>query len=318
MEVREAPDPTPGPGEVRIAVEAAGVNFADIMARTGLYPDAPPFPFVVGYEVAGTIDAVGEGVDPARMGQGVLAMLRFGGYSSAVVVPALQAIRRPVGLSAADAAAIPVVYLTAWMMLKVMGRVAQGDRVFIHNAAGGVGLAALDLCKAAGAEVWGSAGPSKHAFLAERGVAHLLNSHTGDYPDVKMDIILDPIGGKSWAKGLAHLRAGGRLICFGMSSMNAGETRSILGVISALMSVPWLKMNPIALINDNKGVLGVNMGHLWEEGERVVGWLTEILALWESGAIHPYVHASVPFANAAEAHRIIHRRENIGKVLLVP
>jgi NADPH:quinone reductase-like Zn-dependent oxidoreductase len=319
LEVREAADPTPAPGEVRIAVEAAGVNFADLMARQGLYPDAPPLPAVVGYEAAGTIDAVGEGVDASRIGQGVLVMVRFGGYSSMICVPAERAIPRPEGMSAQVGAALPVVYLTAWMLLRVMGRVERGDRVLIHAAAGGVGLAAIDLCKDVGAEIWGSAGPGKHEFLRERGVHHTLDSRADEMPTDKMDLILDARGGESWAKGLAALRAGGRLGLFGMSSMSAGgNTRSILNVASAMWAVPWLKMNPVALINDNKGVFGVNMGHLWDESDRVTGWVEQVVEKWKAGALHPHVHATVPFAQAAEAHHILHRRENVGKVLLVP
>lgn len=318
LTVREAPDPEPAAGEVRVAVEAAGVNFADVQARMGNYPDAPPFPCVVGYEVAGVVDKVGAGVDPARVGEAVLAMTRFGGYSSSICVPAEAALRRPAGMSAEIGAAIPVNYLTAWMMLRVMGRVEAGDRVFIHNAAGGVGLASIDLCVAAGAEMWGSAGKAKHGFLAERGVQHLLDSRADEWPAEGMDLILDPIGGASWARGLTALRAGGRLIGFGLSAGSSGDKPSKWAFLKAAAAIPWLASNPVSLINTNKGFLGVNMGHLWDEGERVIGWTRTLLEWWERGAIRPHVHAKVPFAEAAEAHAILHRRENIGKVLLVP
>ncbi len=317
LQVREAPDPVPGPGEVRIRVEAAGVNFADLMARAGSYPDAPPIPCVVGYEIAGAIDAVGEGVPAARVGQNVLALCRFGGYTTHRCVPAAQAVVRPEGLSAIDAAAIPVNYLTAWMMLRVYGRPEPGERVLVHSAAGGVGLAALDLLKLSRAETWGTASRAKHDFLRDRGYHHLLDSRTGEWPQEKLDIILDPVGGASWDRGLASLRAGGRLICFGFSA-SAGETRSLWATFRAGLAVPWLKINPVSLMNDNKGVMGVNMGHLWDESERVTGWLRDILDLWEEGRIAPFIHATVPFDKAAEAHGILHRRENIGKVVLVP
>ena len=318
LEVREAPDPEPAAGEVRVAVEAAGVNFADCAARLGNYPDAPPFPMVMGYEVAGTINAVGAGVDPARIGEPVLAMLRFGGYSTVVCVPSEAVLRRPPGMSAEIGAAIPVNYLTAWMMLRVMGRVEAGDRVLIHSAAGGVGLAAIDLCVAAGAEIWGSASPGKHKFIADRGVQHPLDSRADQWPDTKMDLILDPIGGPSWARGLNTLRAGGRLVGFGLSSGSSSDTPSKWAVLKAAMAIPWLASNPVALINANKGFLGVNMGHLWDDGDRVIAWTHTLLEWWTRGAIRPHIHATIPFANAAEAHAILHRRENIGKVLLVP
>jgi NADPH:quinone reductase-like Zn-dependent oxidoreductase len=268
--------------------------------------------------VAGRIDGVGEGVPAERVGEPVMAMTRFGGYSSHICAPADLVVPVPKGVSTVEAASVPVVYLTAWMMLRVMGRVERGDRVMVHSAAGGVGLAALDLCRVAGAETWGSAGPAKHAFLAERGYDHLLDSRADAYPDVKMDLILDPRGGPSWTRGLDTLRAGGRLVCFGMSSMSDGDTRSFFSAAKALLSIPWLRMNPVALINDNKGVLGVNMGHLWDEADRPASWLRSIVELWQAGAIRPHVHEAVPFAEAARAHRILHDRQNIGKVVLVP
>lgn len=317
LEVRDAPDPTPAPGEVRIAVEAAGVNFADLMARAGAYPDAPPMPCVVGYEVAGRVDAVGDGVDPGRIGEPVLALCRFGGYTTHRCVPASQAVVRPASLGAVEAAAIPVNYLTAWMMLRIYTQPQPGDRVLVLSAAGGVGVAAMDLLRPTGAEVWGSAGTSKHAFLRERGFHHVLDSHTGARPDVKMDIILDPVGGASWSLGLDQLRAGGRLLCFGFSA-SAGETRSLWATLQAGLAVPWLRINPVSLMNDNKGVLGVNMGHLWDEADRVGGWVRQIVAMYADGHLRPHVHATLPFSRAAEAHQILHDRLNMGKVVLVP
>lgn len=316
LEVREAPDPTPAPGEVRIQVEAAGVAFADLMARAGSYPDAPPIPCVVGYEVAGTIDAVGEGVDPGRIGEPVLALCRFGGYTTARCVPSYQAVKRPEGMDEVTGAAIPVNYLTAWMMLRIYSRPQKGERVLVHSAAGGVGLAALDLCKIAEVETWGLAGKSKHSFLLEAGYNHVLDSHSHEWPSEKMDVILDSVGGASWAEGLARLRAGGKLVCFGFSAP-AAETRSLWATLMAALAIPWLKTNPIALMNDNKGVMGVNMGHLWDEGPRVAGWLHELLPLWSEGKLKPNIHATFPFEKAAEAHGVLHRRENIGKVVLV-
>jgi NADPH:quinone reductase-like Zn-dependent oxidoreductase len=323
LEVREEPDPHPGAGEVRVRVEAAGVNFADLMMRMGLYPDAPPLPAVPGYEVAGVIDEVGADVPADRLGEPVVAMTRFGGYSSHVLVPALAAVRRPDGMDAAIGASLPVNGLTAWMMLEVMGRVGPGDRVLVHSAGGGVGLLALDLLRYRGAYAIGTASAGKHAWLRERGFDELIDYTTQDFEDALrgsagLDLILDPVGGESWAKGLRLLRAGGRLICFGMSSNAAGTTRSLLDVLRNMWSVPWRKVNPISLMNDNHGVMGVNMGHLWDEGPRVTGWLRELLARWEEGALRPNVHAVVPFSQAAKAHEILHNRQNLGKVVLLP
>jgi NADPH:quinone reductase-like Zn-dependent oxidoreductase len=323
LEVREAADPEPGAGEVRIQVHAAGVNFADLMARMGLYPDAPSFPAVVGYEVAGVIDAVGEGVDEDRVGEHVVCMTRFGGYSSAVVSPAVHVAAMPEGLSFSEAASLPVTGITSWLMIEIMGRVREGDRVLVHSAGGGVGLNALDLLKRRGAWVVGTASAKKHAFLKERGYDQLIDYTTEDFEavlagEVGLDLILDPIGGDSWTKGLRLLRAGGRLVCFGVSSNAKGETRSLFGALGNMAKVPWLKMNPITLMNENKGVMGVNMGRMWHEAERGAGWLRELLACVDDGSLRPVVHATVPFSRAREAHEMLHNRENLGKVVLVP
>ena len=327
LQVREAPDPSAGPGQVRIRVEASGINFADISARLGFYPDAPKIPCVVGYEVAGKIDAVGPGVDPARVGEDVLALTRFGGYSDVVVVPAGQATTRPPGLDAQSAAAIPVTYLTAYQMLIEMGRVRPGDKVLIHQAAGGVGLAAIDLCAlTGGVESFGTASASKHDFVRARGLTHAIDYHTQDYErEVSrltngrgVDLILDPIGGDSWRKGLRLLAPTGRLLCFGMSSANQSKERSILGGLKAIASIPWLKVNPISLMNGNKGVFGVNLGHMWDEAERLSRWLDQILAWWAEGKVRPHVDRAFPFTEAAAAHAYIQERRNVGKVLLVP
>lgn len=327
LQVREAPDPSPGPGEVRIRVEAAGINFADISARLGFYPDAPKIPCVVGYEVAGRIDAVGPGVPGERIGEDVLGLTRFGGYSDVVVVPERQATRRPHGLDARTAAAIPVTYITAYQMLIEMGRVRSGDRVLIHQAAGGVGLAAIDLCAlTGGVETFGTASASKHEFVRARGLTHPIDYHSQDYEREVMrltggrgvDLILDPIGGDSWRKGLRLLRSTGRLVCFGMSSANTSKERSIIGGLKAIAQIPWLKVNPITLMNENKGVLGVNLGHMWDEVERLSGWLDQLLVWWAEGKVRPHVDRAFPFAEAAAAHSYIQERRNVGKVLLVP
>jgi len=180
LEVRSAPTPEPAAGEVRIRVEAAGVNFADLMARMGVYRDAPPPPMVVGYEVSGTIDAVGPDVDTERVGQPVIAVCQFGGYASHVVVGAKQAIPRPDGLDAITGAAMAVTGLTAWMMVEEMARVRDGDRVLVHSAGGGVGLMCLDLIKRRKAFAVGTASTSKHAMLRDLGYDQLIDYRQHD------------------------------------------------------------------------------------------------------------------------------------------
>ncbi|MBV8848234.1 MAG: alcohol dehydrogenase catalytic domain-containing protein, partial [Methylobacteriaceae bacterium] len=165
LKLRDAPDPLPSPGEVRIRVEASGVNFADIMGRMGLYPDLPRMPVVPGYEVSGRIDAAGSGTDASWIGRDVVALTRFGGYSDVVCVPANQAFVRPPALSAMQAAAIPVNYFTAWQLLVVMGALKASETVLIHSAGGGVGIAATQIAKHIGAIIIGTASAAKHDEL---------------------------------------------------------------------------------------------------------------------------------------------------------
>ncbi len=324
--VREAPDPEPRAGEVRVRVEASGVNFADIMGRLGIYPDLPPIPVVVGYEVAGRVDAEGPSVRERWIGRDVIAMTRFGGYADVVCVPEAQVFERPRGMSAHEGAALPVNYFTAYMLVVAMGGLKAGETVLVHSAGGGVGLAAIQLAKHVGATVIGTASRAKHAFLRERGIDHLIDYRTEDFEQRTREItggrgvelILDAVGGDSFKKGYRVLAPTGRLGMFGMSDAATGKTRSVLSLLRTAASMPWLQFNPPALMNANKGVFGVNLGHMWGEVERIRVWAAELLALYASGAIKPHVDRTFAFDEAAAAHHYIQDRRNTGKVLLVP
>ena len=329
LEVREAPDPAPGPGEVLVAVEAAGVNFADVMARQGLYPDAPPLPAVVGYEVGGSVAAVGAGVTAVAPGDRVFALTRFGGYASLVVVPEAGVFRRPEGMSAEAGAAIPVNYLTAFQMMVVMGSVRPaGDlgyrmRVLVHCASGGVGTACADLGRVYGAELFGTASPDKHAYVRERGYDHAIDYRNRDFvaevhrlTDGRgVDLVLDAVGGKHWGRSLDALARSGRLVVYGASSA-AGEGK--LGLAKMALGIPWIRTTPLALMNANAGVLGVNLGHLWGEPARVAAWMGRILDLYRDGKVRPHLDRTFSFEAAADAHRHLEGRSNVGKTLLRP
>ena len=324
LEAREAPDPEPKSGEVRVRVAAAGVNFADVLARMGLYPDAPPLPAVVGYEVAGTVDRVGPGAEGFREGDRVGALTRFGGYADTVCVPAGQAIRLPDALSFEKAAAIPVNYLTAWIMLVHLGSVREGDVVLVHAAAGGVGQAALQICRWRGASVLGTASASKHARLLEMGATHCIDYRAEDFEaEVRrftggrgVDLALDAVGGESFRKSYRCLAPLGRLYLFGASSMATGRTRSILSAARGLLGMP--RFHPIPLMNTNRGVQGVNLGRLWDQAALLRRILAEVVALVEQGVFDPVVDRVFPFAQAGEAHTYLQDRKNFGKVLLAP
>jgi len=329
LEVRERRDPQVAPAEVRIEVRAAGINFADLLARTGMYPDAPKPPCVIGYEVAGVVESVGTGVDAVTVGDRVMAATRFGGQAELCTVAERDVVPLPDRLSFEQGAAVPVNYGTAYAGLVLMGGLREGDRVLIHAAAGGVGISATQIAAARGAEVFGTASASKHEAIRAQGVDHAIDYRTTDFEEAValltngagIDIAFDAIGPTSFRKDYRLLRPGGRLICYGLSEVQTGEGRNIPAVLRSLASMttatmPWWKS--MGIMNENKGVFGLNMLHWWDrEGsiERVVEPLREDLA---SGRIDPVVAASFPFAEAADAHRFIHERRNVGKVVLVP
>lgn len=326
LQVKDAPDPSPAAGQVRIRVEATGVNFADIMGRMGLYPDLPAIPVVVGYEVGGRIDAVGSGCPDSWVGKDVFAMTRFGGYSDVVCVPEAQVFERPAGMSAEQGAAIPVNYFTAWQLVVVMGGLKAGETVLVHSAGGGVGIAATQIARHLGARVIGTASRSKHDFLRGIGVDELIDYRTEDFETRTMQItgghgvelVLDAVGGDSFKKGFRILAPTGRLGMFGMSSAAVGKERSVFAALRTVASMPWFQFNPPALLNENKGVFGVNLGHLWGEIPRIRGWGERLLDLWKAGVVRPHVDKVFPFAEAAAAHHYVQDRRNIGKVLLKP
>ena len=325
LAVRETADPEPGPGQVRIRVSAAGLNFADVMAAQGLYPDAPKPPSVVGYEVAGVVDALGERVEGYAAGQRVLAMTHFGGHADVVCVPADHVLAIPDAMSFEEAAAIPVNYVTAYHMLFRVASVRPGERVLVHMAAGGVGTAVLQLCRTVDdLEVFGTASAAKHDLLRAEGCAHPIDYRATDYAaEVRrltrgegVDIVLDPLGGNDWRKGLKLLRPAGRLVAYGFANLAAGPRRRPARLAAQVAGIPLL--TPLQLMNHNRTVSGVNIGHMWDQIAILREELQAVLALWDENKIKPHIDMSYPFTQAADAHRRILQRKNIGKVLLKP
>jgi NADPH:quinone reductase-like Zn-dependent oxidoreductase len=325
LEVRETADPEPGPGQVRIRVSAAGLNFAEVMAAQGLYPDAPKPPCVVGYEVAGVVDALGDGVEAPAIYQRVLAMTRFGGHADTVCVPVEHALAIPDAMSFEVAAAIPVNYLTAYHMLFRVACVRPGERVLVHMAAGGVGTALLQLCRTVdGVEVFGTASAAKHEVLRAEGCTHPIDYRATDYAaEIRrltggegVDIVLDPLGGNDWRKGLKLLRPFGRLVAYGFANLASGQRRRPARLASQVLGIPLL--TPLQLMNQNRTVSGVNIGHLWGQFAVLRQELQAVLDLWDQGKIKPLIDASYPFTEAADAHRRILQRQNIGKIVLKP
>jgi NADPH:quinone reductase-like Zn-dependent oxidoreductase len=323
LQVEERPDPAPGAGEVRIRVRAAGVNFADLLGRVGLYPDAPKPPCVVGYEVAGDVDALGEGVEGLEVGQRVMGGCRFGGYAELVVTAAESLVPLPPVWSYAEGAAMPVAYSTAYAGLIRYGSVHAGERVLIQAAAGGVGIAATQIAKLVEAEVYGTASPSKHDAIRSFGVDHPVDYRTHDVVDEvrrisgeqhPIDLAFDAIGGRSFRQSFALLRAGGRLVCFGASEVQAGERRSPLRALRVIAQMP--RFNPLKLMSQSKSVLGLNMLTLWDEHESLDELVQPLRAWIDDGSLRPVVAQEFRLDDGADAHRYMHERKNVGKVVL--
>jgi len=318
LQVQEKHDPALGPGEVRIDVAAAGINFADVMARMGLYPDAPKTPCVVGYEVAGTILELGEGVAGLSHGQRVFAGTQFGGYASQVSVPASDVLALPDELSFEQGAAIPVNYATAWAGLVGYGNLQSGERVLVHSAGGGVGIAATQIAKRIGAEVIGTASPGKHERIRELGVDQAIDYTRSGWERGagRFDVILDAIGGKSFRTGYSLLRPGGRLVAFGASALVTGQRRNFVTALRTVIRMP--RFNLIKQMSESKAVIGLNMLTLWKDRGTLQPWIAPLREMLDDGTIKPVVAGDFAFEDAGAAQTMITERRNVGKVVLTP
>jgi NADPH:quinone reductase-like Zn-dependent oxidoreductase len=329
LQVQERPDPAVGPGEVRIAVKAAGINFADTMARVGLYPDAPKPPCVLGYEVAGEVESLGDGVTDHKIGERVIAGTRFGGQAELVTVPADQALPLPDELSFEQGAAFPVNYGTAYAALIMMGSLREGDRVLIHAAGGGVGISATQIARNVGAEIFGTASASKHEAIRAQGVTHAIDYRTQDFEAETMritrgegvDLIIDAIGPSSFRKDYRVLRSGGRLVMYGLSENSKEGKRDIPLTLKSLAAMPTATMpwwKSLLVMNENKGVFGLNMLKWWDSEGNLDRVVDPLMADLEAGRLQPVVAEAFSFDRAGDAHKFIAERRNVGKVVLFP
>lgn len=307
LAVRERPALAPRDGEIVISVRAAGVNFADLMGRLGLYPEAPGYPYVPGYEVAGVV----RGTD-----RRVMAATRFGGYAEEVVLPEAHAVPIPDSLTFAEAAAIPVNYLTAWIALVEMARVRAGDRVLVHSAAGGVGIAAIQITHRYGATVLGLVGtPEKAEFLRGIGVARPIVRGVDPMPEPgTVDILLDPTGPTNVEESLALVSPAGRVVLYGAQEIVTGRRRNVFKVLWRMRR--YRKLSPIRLMHANRGVYGLNMLRLFGDLALLRRAMDGILAGVREGWVKPRVDRTFPLERAADAHTHLQDRKNIGKVVL--
>jgi NADPH:quinone reductase-like Zn-dependent oxidoreductase len=322
LKVLDRPDPDVGPGEVRIAVRAAGINFSDLLARVGMYPEAPKPPSVIGYEVAGDVESVGDGVESVKPGDRVIAGTRFGGQAELAVTEAANVLPLPDGWSYEKGAAVPVVYVTAYAGMIRYGNVLEGERVLIHAAAGGVGIAATQIGKHLGAELYGTASASKHDAIRGFGIEHPIDYHSQDFvKEIRrstaekkpLDLVMDAVGGSSFRKSWSLLRAGGRLVAFGVSESGGGERREIGKALKMLATSPIFPI--LMMMRDSKSVIGLNMLAL-QDAKGLGDYIKPLTDLMEQGVVDPVVAEAFPLEEAADAHRYLSERKNVGKVVL--
>ncbi len=306
----ELPDPEPAAGEVVVEVRAIGCNFPDILMVQGKYQVKPPFPFSPGHEVAGLVRQVGAGVTPLRPGQRVLAMLGWGGYAERVLAPAARVFPIPDAMSFEEAAAFSLVYQTAYCALVHRAAIRAGEWLLVHGAAGGVGLAAVQLGRALGARVIATAGTAEKLEIARQsGADALINYRTEAWVDrVKAltggagaDVVYDPVGGDVFDDSTRCLAFEGRLLVIGFAGGR----------------IPSIAANRILL--KNVSVVGVHWGLYQQRDSPLVDeWMAALMALYEKRQIRPVIFRTFPLRDAAQALRTIADRESHGKVVLIP
>jgi NADPH:quinone reductase-like Zn-dependent oxidoreductase len=327
FEVQQVPDPQPKAGEALIRVKAIGINFADLLQRMGLYPGSPKPPFIPGLEIAGVVEKIVEGskrdeTNALKPGDAVVAMPHFKAYAEWVAVPTNTVYRIPAGMPFEDAAAFPVNYLTAYHSMFTMGNLQPGDRILIHGAAGGVGIAAVQLARAKGLVIFGTAGPAKQDYLRKIGVDHPIDYEKSDFVKVVrqyapdgIEMVMDPIGGKSLTRGQKCLGPTGRLVIYGLSeAAGSGGKRNLLRGAKALLQSP--RFHPLKLMAQNLAVIGVSLGVMDSRGALLRSELDELFRMYSAGKIKPVIGKTFPLDQAAAAHQYIHDRKNIGKVIL--
>lgn len=322
--LREEPDPTPRTGEVRIRVQAIGVNYVDVLARSGAAMQDLDAPFVPGLEVAGEIDMVAPGVQGFKEGDAVFAFTRGAAYADFVCVDHRQVYPRFPWMDEADGAAMAIDYLTAFVCLYVMGSLRAGETVLIHGANNSTGVAAVHLARLGGARIVGTSEGSHHDVLREQGLDHAIDPFVTDYQVAVRELtdgegvalIMNPYLDIHWRMNYHLLAPAGRLVNYVGASALAQQPAAWMQSLLALLGAP--AYTPARLQRDSKGVAGVNLGLFWEEGSRVGDWMETILDWYDQALFRPFVSRTFALEQAADAHQHLESDRVVGKVLLRP
>ena len=321
FECREIAKPKPQKEEVLIKVDAFGLNFADVMARKGMYKDAPPLPAILGYDVAGTVEATGENVSTIKVGDRVTAMTRFGGYAEYAVTNASAVAVIPDNIDNATSTALTTQYCTAYYAAAEMVNLHEGDKVLIQSGAGGVGTALIQYAKYKQCEIFATASSdTKLNYLSSLGVDHPINYAVQDFEkEIKnltggkgVDVIFDAVGGKFVKKGFRSLAPGGRIVCYGAADMTG---KNLFGKLKTAFDFGFY--HPAMLISPSKAIIGINMLHMADNKPLVLKrCLEQVVHLTSQAVFAPTLGKVFSAENIALAHDYLEKRNSIGKVVM--
>lgn len=319
FEIREIPVPRPHTGQVLVKVEAFGLNFADVMARKGMYKEAPPLPCVLGYDVAGTIAATGDGVTNVKTGDRVTGMTRFGGYAEFALTDARAVTIIPATLDVTTATAMATQYCTAYFAAAEMVNLYPGNKVLVQSGAGGVGTALIEYAKYKKCEIFSTAGSeSKLQHLKNSGVHHAINYSEQDFEnEIKkitqgkgVDVIFDAVGGKSVKKGFRCLASAGRIVCFGAADMSG---KNLIGKLIAALNFGIY--HPVMFMVASKSMIGINMLRVGDDHPETLRRCLEAVAtLREDGVFNPAPGKTFQVSEISAAHEFLENRRSIGKL----
>lgn len=322
LRVRELPDPVPGAGEVRVRVEAIGVNYAEILSRKGLYGWAPPMPYTLGMEATGTIDALGAGVEGRAIGERVIVGAQHGAYAEKIVVPERQALPAVPGFSVEENAAIAVNYLTAWVALMEMARLRPTDRVLVTAAAGGVGTAAVQISTRFGCRTVGLAGSDeKLDQIRALGAESAVNYRRADFKErlgeaagaERFDVVLEVVGGEVFRAAWPVLAPFGRVVVAGFASLSLQKWNP-LSWLRTWRDLPRADVRTLAPAS--AGLMATHIGYLLDDPPRLARVWGELMAFVATHGIRPVVGATFSFNEMDEAHRFMESRRSVGKIVV--
>jgi NADPH2:quinone reductase len=317
----EIPKPIPEAGDVLIEISAFGLNYADVMARKGIYGDAPPLPCVLGYECVGKISETGADVQGLEKGQRVLALTRFGAYAQFAKTDQRGIIPLSDDIPDSHALALATQYGTAWFASIEEAHIRPGDHVLIHAAAGGVGTALIQIAKWKGCKVYACAGSdAKLEYLKQQGADEVLNYRKHDFEKKliyirgkeRFDVIFDPIGGANFRKNARLLAYGGRLVVFGASSR---ETKGIWPLLKLLFGF-GLHL-PVGLIMKSQSWVGINLLRIGDHKPQLLAdTMKNVMSLYREGILKPHIAREFSFDRLEDAHALLESRNSMGKIVV--